>query len=38
MHNKRLKLEQDLVKLNEETRNFLYASVKKNKLTVNKPI
>ena len=24
--------------LNEETRNFLYASVKKDKLTVNKPI
>lgn len=24
--------------LNEETRNFIYASVKKNKLTVNKPI
>jgi len=24
--------------LNEETRNFIYASVKKDKLTVNKPI
>jgi len=24
--------------MNEETRNFIYASVKKDKLTVNKPI
>jgi metal-dependent amidase/aminoacylase/carboxypeptidase family protein len=24
--------------LNEETRNFIYASVKKDKLTVNKPV